>query len=146
MEAAYEDVSFSEFLRKPTQVANRLETVSRIRLRRRDAADLVLTRDDDYEQDANVVNLFAVLLAELLTCGDSAIIRRSVKWALPWSRFLSDDAVNQMIEELSYAARAAVSLHDLRPVSVLLTRWRDAARATAGGRPASPRRDATPAR
>jgi hypothetical protein len=50
---------FSEFLHRPGAAADRLDVVRALRLRRRDAGDLVLMRVEHLERDSVVVDLTA---------------------------------------------------------------------------------------
>ncbi|MEV7021282.1 hypothetical protein [Kitasatospora sp. NPDC093558] len=127
MPAAYEDVSFSELLHHPAATARRLERVRALRLRRRDAGDLALTRADQLEQDSTVVDFTARLLAGLIRTENTAALRQVLPDALPWSVFLPEDDVETMLTEIADTARGAAALENLAPVALLLAQWRHSA-------------------
>ena len=102
---AFEDVPFSELLHHPAATAGRLEAVSGLRLRRRDAPDLALIRADQLEQDSVVVDFTARLLSGLLRTGNTTTLRQVLPDALPWSVFLPDEDVDAMLAELVDTAR-----------------------------------------
>lgn len=127
MGAVYEELPFSEFLHRPAAAADRLDNVRALRLRRRDAEDLALTRADQLERDAIVVDFTARLLAGLVRTEPSEVVRRVLNEALPWVAFLPDEDVDQLRVELTAVAQGAASLENLSPVAVLLTQWRHTA-------------------
>jgi hypothetical protein len=125
--AAYEDVPFSEFLHRPAAAADRLTEVRALRLRRRDAGDLALMRVDQLERDGVVVDFTARLLAGLVRSEQSAVVRRVLRDALPWTTFLPAADVDEFLAELVAVAQGAASLENLSPVATLLTQWRHTA-------------------
>ncbi|OZV79765.1 hypothetical protein CA850_17115 [Micromonospora echinospora] len=127
MSAAYEELPFSEFLHRPAAAADRLDNVRALRLRRRDAGDLALTRAEQLEQDAVVVDFTARLLAGLVRSEPDDVIRRVLGEALPWVTFLPGPDVDQLLTELITVAQGAASLENLSPIAVLLTQWRHTA-------------------
>ncbi|MGC4890228.1 hypothetical protein [Micromonospora sp. DT227] len=127
MGAVYEELPFSEFLHHPAATADRLEKVRALRLRRRGAGDLALTRADQLERDAVVVDFTARLLAGMVRAEPSVVVRRVLGEALPWVAFLPDEDVDQLLAELTTTAQGAASLENLSPVAVLLTQWRHTA-------------------
>ncbi|MGS2613125.1 hypothetical protein ACVCAH_01115 [Micromonospora sp. LZ34] len=127
MAAVYEELPFSEFLHRPAAAADRLQSVRALRLRRRDASDLALTRADQLERDAVVIAFTARLLAGLVRSEPDDVVRRVLGEALPWVAFLPDEDVDQLLTELITVAQGAASLGNLTPVAVLLTQWRHTA-------------------
>jgi hypothetical protein len=127
MEAAYEELPFSEFLHRPGAAAERLNTVRGLRLRRRDAGDLALIRADQMERDGIVVDFTARLLAGLIRTEPLDVVRRVLVEALPWVTFLPEDDVDQLLADLVRVAQGAAALENLSPIAVLLTRWRHTA-------------------
>ncbi|WP_233166755.1 hypothetical protein, partial [Micromonospora sp. Rc5] len=125
--AVYEELPFSEFLHRPAAVADRLDSVRALRLRRRGAGDLALTRADQLEQDAVVIDFTARLLAGLVRTQSPEAVRRVLGEALPWVSFLPEDDVDQLLGELIEVAQGAASLENLSPVAVLLAQWRHTA-------------------
>jgi hypothetical protein len=127
MVATFADLPFSEFLHHPSAVAERLDDVRVLRLRRRGFEDLALMRADQAERDGIVVDFTARLLAGLVRLGSPETIRRVLPEALPWVTFLPEADVDQLISELATVAQGAASIENLTPVSVLLTQWRHTA-------------------
>ncbi|MFF5173986.1 hypothetical protein ACFY3U_15260 [Micromonospora sp. NPDC000089] len=127
MSAVYEELPFSEFLHKPAAAADRLDRVRALRLRRRGAGDLALTRADQLERDAVVVDFTARLLAGLVRSEPTDVVRRVLGEALPWVSFLPAVDVDLLLDELVTVAQGAASLENLSPVAVLLTQWRHTA-------------------
>lgn len=125
--AVYEELPFSEFLHRPAAAADRLDNVRALRLRRRDAGDLALTRADQLERDALVVDFTARLLAGLVRTEPGEVVRRVLGEALPWVAFLPDEDFDQLLAELTTVAQGAASLENLSPIAVLLTQWRHTA-------------------
>lgn len=127
MVAVYDDLPFSEFLHHPAAVADRLDNVRMLRLRRRGASDLALMRADQAERDGEVVDLTARLLAGLVRNSSQEMVRRVLPEALPWATFLPEPDLDQLLRELVAVAQGAASIDNLTPVSVLLTQWRHTA-------------------
>jgi hypothetical protein len=127
MAGVFEEVPFSEFLHRPAAAADRLERVRALRLRRRDASDLALTRADQLERDAVVIDFTARLLAGLVRSEPTDVVRRVLGEALPWVAFLPEGDVDQLLAELITVAQGAASLENLSPVAVLLAQWRHTA-------------------
>lgn len=127
MVAVYDDLPFSEFLHHPSTIAERLEEVRMLRLRRRGASDLALMRADQAERDGVAVDFTARLLAGLVRHGSREVVRQALPEALPWVVFLPEPDVGQLLDELVAVAQAAASLENLAPVSALLTQWRHTA-------------------
>lgn len=127
MTAAYEDLPFSEFLHHPAAAADRLNSVRALRLRRRGATDLALTRADQAERDGTVVDFTARLLAGLIQDLPAETLRRVVINALPWTTFLPEADVDELLGEVVRVAQGAASLENLSPLAVLLTEWRHTA-------------------
>lgn len=127
MTTAYEDLPFSEFLHHPAAAADRLNAVRALRLRRRGAADLALTRVDQLARDGVVVDFTARLLASLSRDIPAAALRRVLAEALPWTTFLPDADTDRLLAEITTVAQGAASLENLTPLAVLLTQWRNTA-------------------
>jgi hypothetical protein len=127
MAAAYEDVPFSELLHHPAATAERLNGVRALRLRRRDAGDLALMRIDQLERDESVMEFTTALLVGMVSSGNSALIRRLLRDALPWVTFLPEDDFDAFVQELVTVAQGAGALGNFAPVAVFLTQWRHSA-------------------
>ncbi|OKI48973.1 hypothetical protein [Micromonospora sp. CB01531] len=126
MSMPLESVPFSELLRQPAETAERLSRTRAVRLRRRDAADLVLMSADRADAEGEVVDLTARLLANVVR-RDPALVREELATVLPWVRFLPPGDVEQMTDQFVATAAAGVSLGNTAAVSQLLTEWRHTA-------------------
>jgi hypothetical protein len=128
MSSPLEEVPFTELIQHPTRTTGRLAGVRALRLRRRDADDLMLMSADRAMREGEVVDLTARLLAGLLAeNGGADLIRRVLPTALPWARFLPDEAVDELAAEFVDIVRAAAGLNNTAPVIQLLVEWRHTA-------------------
>ncbi len=124
--APLESVPFSELLRQPVETADRLARIRALRLRRRDAADLVLMSADRAEAEAEVIDVTARLLAGIAR-RDAGLLREVLPTALPWVRFLPDADIDIMVDEFVTTTEAAAAIGNTAPVSQLLIEWRHTA-------------------
>ncbi|MFJ8577254.1 hypothetical protein [Micromonospora sp. NPDC093277] len=121
-----ESVPFSELLRRPGETTERLSRARAVRLRRRDAGDLVLMSADRAEAEGEVVDLTARILARLMdTVPD--LVSELLPTVLPWVRFLPPADIATMARELASTAQSAASIGNTAPLSQLLTEWRHTA-------------------
>lgn len=128
MSSPLEEVPFTELIQHPTRTTGRLAGSRALRLRRRDAGDLVLMSADRAQQESEVVDLTARLLAGVLQQhGGADLIRRVMPAALPWLRFLPADAIDELVTEFVDTVPAAAAVNNMAPVSQLLTEWRHTA-------------------
>jgi hypothetical protein len=125
-------VAFSDLLNKPKDT---LASMTRsgavlLRLRRRDAEDLVLTTATRHEQEHTVVVAATRLTAVLLRQTDQQGHERLLA-ALPevfgWTRFLPADDQRLFLTELADTLRAVEDLDNLAPVAQLITEWKHTA-------------------
>ncbi|MFG3554199.1 hypothetical protein ACGGAQ_07410 [Micromonospora sp. NPDC047557] len=121
-----ESVPFSELLRQPAETAERLSRARAVRLRRRDAADLVLMSADRAAAEGEVVDLTARLLASVVR-RDPTLVREALPTVLPWVRFLPPDDREQMANDFVETAEAAAAVGNTAAVSQLLAEWRHTA-------------------
>src|SRR2546430_11960523 len=124
--APLESVPFSELLRQPAETTERLAHTRAVRLRRRDADDLVLMSADRAEAEGEVIDLTARLLASVLR-RDPQLVREVLPTVLPWVRFLPAGDVDQLATEFIATGEAAGAIGNMAPVSQLLTEWRHTA-------------------
>ncbi|MEU8925043.1 hypothetical protein AB0D10_29590 [Kitasatospora sp. NPDC048545] len=85
-----------ELLHHPAATTRRLDAVRALRLRRRDAGDLVLMRIDRMESDAAVVDFTSRLLAGLMRADNIDALREALPEALPWVTFLPDEDIGRL--------------------------------------------------
>jgi hypothetical protein len=119
---------FTEFIQHPTAATGRLETAQRLRLRRRDAEDLIVMHAARVDREDNVLDFVGRLLALMVRQQDGReVIERLLPELLPWVRFLPEHDRQTLVEEFVDVAEAAVSLSNLAPVAQLLTECRHTA-------------------
>ena len=121
-----ESVPFSELLRSPTETADRLIRARVVRLRRRDAADLVLMSAERADAEGEVIEVAARLMAGVAHRAP-ALVGEVLPAVLPWTRFLPPDDLAQFAEEFVAVAEAAGMVGNMAPVSQLLLEWRHTA-------------------
>jgi len=124
--APLESVPFSELLRQPAETAERVFRTRAVRLRRRDAADLVLMSADRADAEGQVVDITARLLATVIS-RNPELIRDVLPTVLPWVRFLPAEDVDQLASEFVSTAEAAAGLGNTAAISQLLIEWRHTA-------------------
>jgi hypothetical protein len=125
-------VAFSDLLNKPKDT---LASMARsgavlLRLRRRDAEDLVLTTASRREQEQVVVTAAARLTMVLLRETDQASRDRlldALCEAFPWTRFLPVDDRRLFLTELAGILNAVEGLDNLAPVAQLIIEWKHTA-------------------
>jgi hypothetical protein len=123
-----EEVPFTELIQRPARTAARLAGTRALRLRRRDADDLVLMSADRAQQEGEVVDLTARLLAGVLDQdGGAELVRQVLPSVLAWVRFLPAAAVDELAAEFVATVHAAVGVGTVAPVSQLLVEWRHTA-------------------
>lgn len=125
-------VAFSDLLNKPKDT---LASMARsgavlLRLRRRDAEDLVLTTASRREQEHTVVSAATRLTMALLRQADQQGRDRLLE-ALPevftWTRFLPEDDQRLFLTEFADTLRAIEDLDNLAPVAHLINEWKHTA-------------------
>ncbi|MCA1673591.1 MAG: hypothetical protein LC799_15800 [Actinobacteria bacterium] len=128
MSVPLEDVAFTEFIQRPTAATGRLATVRALRLRRRDADDLVVMSATRAEHEREVIELTARLLSSLLRhAGGPALIQDLLPEVLPWVRFLPAADRHILVHEFVDMAEAAASIDNVAPIAQLLVEWRHTA-------------------
>jgi hypothetical protein len=121
-----ESVPFSELLRQPVETTDRLTRARAVRLRRRDAADLVLMSAERAEAEAEVIDMTSRLLAGVAR-RDPGVVREVLPTALPWVRFLPAADIDAMADELVSTTEAAAAIGNTAAVSQMLIEWRHTA-------------------
>ncbi|MGH3933116.1 MAG: hypothetical protein ACRDTF_24435 [Pseudonocardiaceae bacterium] len=125
---ALEDVPFTEFIQRPTAATGRLATVRALRLRRRNADDLVVMFAARAEREREVVELAARLLSSLVRHDNGhALLQELLPEVLPWVRFLPAVDRRVLIDEFTDVTEAATSVDNVAPIAQLLVEWRHTA-------------------
>lgn len=128
MTASLEDLPFTEFIQRPTAATGRLASVRALRLRRRDAEDLVVMPAERAEREGEVIDLTARLLVSLLRQeGGPALVQAVLPDALPWVRFLPPEDIGILATELTETVAASASLGITAPIAQLLVEWKHTA-------------------
>ncbi|MDT0308142.1 hypothetical protein RM780_14385 [Streptomyces sp. DSM 44917] len=123
-----EELPFTEFIQRPTAATGRLSSVRALRLRRRDADDLVVMRAERADREGEVVDFTARLLVSLLHReGGAGLVESVLPEVLPWVRFLPDADIGVFAAELAEIAFAAAALGNTGPVAQLLVEWQHTA-------------------
>lgn len=125
------ETPFSDLVNKPrdTVAALLASQVRAMRLRRRDAEDLVLTTASRHEQEHQVVSATTRLIVALMRhpSGGRGLLLEVLPEVFPWVRFLPEDAVRAFLDELVATLHAVEDLDNLAPVAQLITEWRHTA-------------------
>ncbi|MEU4688344.1 hypothetical protein [Actinoplanes sp. NPDC023714] len=124
--APLDSVPFSELLRQPAETAERAFRARAVRLRRRDAADLVLMSADRAEAEGQVVDITTRLLAAL-SRQNPELVRGLLPTALPWVRFLPEHDLDKFAADFVAVAEAAAAMGNTAAISQLLVEWRHTA-------------------
>jgi hypothetical protein len=119
-----EDVPVTEFIQRPTAATGRLATVRALRLRRRDADDLVVMSAVRAEREREVIELAARILSSLMHHADDQDLLPEI---LPWTRFLPPADRQLLIQEFTEVTRAAAAIDNVAPIAQLLLEWRHTA-------------------
>lgn len=128
MSIPLEDIPFTEFIQRPTTATGRLAAVRALRLRRRDAEDLVVMPAERAEREGEVVDLAARLLVSLMRHKNGEnLIQQVLPDVLPWVRFLPPGDQRILLGELTQVAEAAASIDNAAPIAQLLVEWRHTA-------------------
>lgn len=122
-------VNLSDLLNKPKKTLELLETNRQLRLRRRDAEDLVLTTAERAEQDNAALGSMSRLVNEMMR-RDPAVLTMAVHVlpaVFPWVRHLPEDAHPEFAAEWLEALNAGASLGNTAAVEVVVAEWRSTA-------------------
>jgi hypothetical protein len=125
-------VAFSDLLNKPKDTLASMAKSGAVllRLRRRDADDLVLTTATRREQEHTVITAATRLTTTLLHQADQQGRERLLEIlpdVFPWTRFLPADEQRLFLTELADTLRAVEDLDNLTPVAQLITEWQHTA-------------------
>jgi hypothetical protein len=123
------EVLFSELVNKPKDTVAKLGRSRDLRLRRRDAEDLVLTTAARAEQNSELVSATTRMFVALMQHDDHAraLLLDVIPEAFPWVRFLPMEDVQAFLVELVETLRAVEELDSPAPVVQVITEWRHTA-------------------
>jgi len=125
MKASVLEATWSDFLRDPKTVTDRLDEVDVV-LHRRDGEDLYLLTEARHEAAQDSIAIISRMLASVLQEG--AVRRRLAgDAAMPWLRFLPAPDRVQFATEFIETAIASADLGTLAPLSTLIAEWRNTA-------------------
>jgi len=125
MSNAVLEATWSDFLRDPKHVTDRLDAADVI-LRRRDADDVHLSSESRSQAESETVLLLSRLLFSMVNDADFRGRVRDIA-VMPWQHFLSDADRSQFVEEFVETAAACADLGTLLPLSQLISEWRNTA-------------------
>jgi hypothetical protein len=121
------DANFSDLLQRPKDTLASLRTGSRrIRLRRRDDEDLMLTTASRAAQERDVVEA-ATRIFKYLFANDRDAVADLIVHVFPWLRFLPGPAIDDFVQEFVETLDAAVDLDTFAPVWQLVVEWKHTA-------------------
>jgi uncharacterized protein DUF6247 len=129
MTAMSATVNLSDLLNQPKKTIALLEKNRRLRLRRRDAEDLVLTTAERTEQDSTAMSTMSRLFTEMMR-QDPAVLTMAVHVlpaVFPWVRYLDDDERREFAAEWLAALNAAAALANNAGVEVVIAAWQHTA-------------------
>jgi hypothetical protein len=125
------DVLFSDLVNRPRDtVAKLLTSAGRsLRLRRRDAEDLVLTTASRYEEEHEVNSATIRFFIAMVNHSDQAteLMLDVVPEVFPWVQFLPGEEARTFLYELVDTLRAAESINNAAPVAQLIAEWQHTA-------------------
>lgn len=123
-----ETTNLSDLLNAPKVTLARLRGARRIRLRRRNDEDLVLTTAARAEQDSAVLGATSRMFVEMMRTPEGRTLVLDVLPAtFPWVRYLPAHDVREFSVELVGALGAAADLDSTAAVAQLITEWRHTA-------------------
>jgi hypothetical protein len=122
------EVQWSELQRDPKGVAA-LADAGDVRVRRRDGADLLLTREDRVTTSGEGAIATARALRNLLAHVSVEVAAEALKEEFAWLELLPADAVAQFVTEFVKAARISAELGQWSVLAAMLRGWRATAMA-----------------
>ncbi|MDP9799395.1 hypothetical protein J2S43_007907 [Catenuloplanes nepalensis] len=117
------EVQWSELQRDPKSVAA-LADAGDVRVRRRDGADLLLTREDRAAASGEGAIATVRMLRNLIAHVPVETAAVALSDEFPWLSLLPADAVNQFVAEFVKAARISAELGQWSVLAELLRGWK----------------------
>ena len=129
MTAMAAEVNLSELLNKPRQTLELLDSNRELRLRRRDAEDLVLTTAERSRQDKETVRTVSALFQEMMREGPMvmAMAVQVLPAVFPWVRHLPDEERKEFAAEWLNELKAAASTGNSAALNGFVAGWRTTA-------------------
>ena len=124
--------TLTDFLRTPKAVIAKTDDGA-VRITRRDAADLVVLRADDLEQQQEGIELASRLMRAVLTSGGD--IKAAVRAAFAWTALLSDAERDEFARDMDQHLWSATELGHYERLLMVFHEWRETAEAYAAGMP-----------
>ncbi len=124
------EIPFSQLVQHPKATVAKLEADPRRRLRleRRDGADLILESAERAEAEAEAVNVTTRLFMALISRDESArMVLLALPDVFPWVQFLPREDVQAFMVELVKTARACAELGNMAPLEPIIAAWRGTA-------------------
>lgn len=123
------EANLSDLLNKPKKTLELLETNRQIRLRRRDAEDLVLTTAERAEQNATAMRTMSRLFNEMMR-RDPMVLTMAVQVlpaVFPWVRYLDEDEQKEFAAEWLAALSSGSAMGNTAAVEVVVAAWQHTA-------------------
>jgi hypothetical protein len=121
------EVNFSDLLQRPKDTLANLRSGSRrIRLRRRDDEDLMLTTASRDAQEREVVRA-ATRVFQYLCTTDLDAAADLIVHVFPWLRFLPGPAIDDFLHQFLEVLESTADLDTFAPVWQLIMEWKHTA-------------------
>lgn len=122
-------ISFSELSKNSKRVADAVERIQRVHVRRRDGEDLYLTTARHDEQRAETAAITARLISALVRNDEGVqVVRHALPEVFPWVRHLSGDEVREFVVDIVHATRDAAEIEVHANLHRVIAEWRATAR------------------
>lgn len=125
------EAPFSDLINKPKDTVAKLKQAprERLRLRRRDDEDLVLTTAARVEQEAVAESIATRMFVAMMQTdpGVRTLVTQVVPEVFPWVRYLPAESVREFVVELVESLRATDELDTKAPVAVVIAAWKHTA-------------------
>jgi hypothetical protein len=122
-------VPFSDLSKHSKRVAETLDRVHRVHVKRRDGEDLFISTAQHDRQREETADVAARMVAALLTSDEGVrAVLHALPAVFPWVRHLSADEMQEFVRELVEATRDAVDLDVHATLHRVIVEWRATAR------------------
>ncbi|AWS41700.1 prevent-host-death family protein [Streptosporangium sp. 'caverna'] len=122
-------VPFSDLSKHSKRVAETLDRVHRVHVKRRDGEDLFISTARHDRQREETADVAARMVAALLASDEGVrAILHALPSVFPWVRHLSLDETQEFVQELVEATRDAVDLDVHATLHRVIVEWRATAR------------------